>query len=130
MPTPVQRVIFNLVAQDVAATADFYTSIVGMKRHFDSDWYIILTPEDGGVLELGIIAADSPITPPQAVSDTPSGYLTLVVEDVQVAHTNATKIGADIIELPTPMAYGQTRMLIRDPNGVVVDVSSLTPRAE
>lgn len=130
MSTPVQRVIFNLVAQDVAATADFYTSIVGMKRHFDSDWYIILTPDEGAVLELGIIAADSPITPPQAVSNTPAGYLTLVVEDVHVAYANATKLSADIIEIPTPMPYGQTRMLLRDPNGVTVDVSSLTPSAE
>lgn len=128
MATPVQRVLFNIVADDVEKTADFYTRIVGLQRHFESDWYIILVPEtdSGPMLELGIIASDSQVTPEMAKGAAGGSYLTLVVDNVHDAFDEAEEMGCDIIEAPRDFDYGQTRMLVRDPNGLVVDISSVS----
>jgi len=122
----VNRVIFNLIATDVAATADFYTHLLGLKRHFDSDWYVILVPETGPLLELGIISSDSEFTPMAAKGVSAGAYPTLVVADVHAVYSAAKKMDAQIIEAPKDLPYGQTRMLLQDPNGVIVDISSLT----
>lgn len=128
MATPVQRVLFNIVSDDIERTADFYTRIVGLKRHYESDWYIILVPETetGPMLELGIIASDSQVTPAMAKGAAAGSYLTLVVDDVNDAFDEAEEMGCDIIEPPQAFDYGQVRMLVRDPNGLVVDISSVS----
>jgi predicted enzyme related to lactoylglutathione lyase len=126
MRASIDRIIFNLVATDVEAIAQFYCELVGFKRHFESDWYIILVPEKGPMIELGIISSSSQVTPKQSVGGTGGSYLTLVVDDVDAAHQRAISLGAEIIEPPTALEYGQTRMLVRDPDGMIVDVSALT----
>lgn len=128
MATPVQRVLFNIVSDNIEKTADFYTRIVGLRRHYDSDWYIILVPEteSGPMIELGIISSDSQVTPEMAKGTTGGGYLTLVVDSVHDAFEEAEEMGCDIIEPPREFDYGQTRMLVRDPSGLVVDISSMS----
>ncbi|MCF4099872.1 VOC family protein [Maritalea mediterranea] len=115
-----------MLAQDVEASASFYTNILDLKRHFDSDWFIILTPKEGPVIELAILDANNPIVPDGMANKVTGGILNFVVEDVHVAHEAAQKIGAKIISPPTAMPYGQERMLIEDPNGQMIDVSSHT----
>ena len=118
----IERTMFNIVADDVGRLRDFYTRLLAFEPTFDSDWYVVLVPKDGPKMELGIIARSSDITPQAG-----GGYLTFVVENVLLAFDRAKAMGADIIEPPTDMEYGQSRMLLRDPAGTVVDISSPTP---
>lgn len=122
----VNRVFYTMLAQDVEATAKFYTDILSLKRHFDSDWFIILTPQDGPVIELAILDANNPIVPEGMSARGTGGILNFVVEDVHIAYAAAQKVGANVISPPTAMPYGQERMLIEDPNGQMIDVSSPT----
>lgn len=55
------------------------------------------------------------------------GYLTIVVDDVFAAHERAKAMEIEVVTPPTPLDYGQTQMILRDPNGVVVDISTPTP---
>lgn len=126
MSNNVSRVFYTMLADDVEATAAFYTDILELKRHFDSDWFIILAPIDGPLIELAILDANNPIVPKEAAARATGGMLNFVVEDVHVAHAAAQKTGAKIISSPTAMPYGQERMLIEDPNGQMIDVSSPT----
>lgn len=123
----IERTMFNIVADDVGRLRDFYTRLLAFEPTFDSDWYVVLVPKDGPKMELGIIARSSDITPQAAASAPGGGYLTFVVENVLLAFDRAKAMGADIIEPPTDMEYGQSRMLLRDPAGTVVDISSPTP---
>jgi predicted enzyme related to lactoylglutathione lyase len=126
MGNKVSRIFYTMLANDVEATAKFYTNVLELKRHFDSDWFVILTPSAGPVIELAILDVNSPIVPKEAAARATGGILNFVVEDVHVAHAAAQKIDAKIISPPKAMPYGQERMLIEDPNGQMIDVSSPT----
>ncbi|AVX04472.1 hypothetical protein MXMO3_01948 [Maritalea myrionectae] len=126
MSNKVSRIFYTMLAQDVEATATFYTDILDLKRHFDSDWFVILTPADGPVIELAILDANNPIVPEGMAARATGGILNFVVADVHIAHAAAQQVGANIISPPTAMPYGQERMLIEDPNGQMIDVSSPT----
>ncbi|WP_332715275.1 VOC family protein [Pelagibacterium mangrovi] len=126
MPTT-NRIIFNILARDIEETARFYEELCGLKRIYTSDWYLTLTPTgelDAMSYELGIIDQVHQSVPRAARGPFSGGYLTFVVDDVYAAHERAEAMGVDIVQLPTPMEYGQTQMVVRDPNGVVVDIST------
>ncbi len=120
-----QRAFTNILSENVDKTARFYQDLLGMIRHFDSDWFVILTHADCPGLEFGILARENQIVPAE-IRNPPAGVMqTFVVEDVEVVFAKAKTLGATIIEPPTDTAYGQRRMLTRDPDGTVIDVSSL-----
>ena len=52
--------------------------------------------------------------------------VTFVVKDCDQIYQLAQNIGADIISAPTDMPYGQRRMLLKDPDGTVLDISAPT----
>lgn len=121
-----QRCFTNVLSSDVAATASFYEHLLGMTRHFDSDWFVILTHPDIDGLEFGILQRDHAIVPPD-VRAAPAGVIvTFVVADCDEVHRRAVAAGATVIEPPADMPYGQRRMLLRDPDGTVLDVSAPT----
>lgn len=120
-----QRCFTNILCESVDKTARFYEHILGMTRHFDSDWFVILTSKSIDGLELGILQRDHEIIPDELRTKPAGVIITFVVDDCNTIQSKAAEIGAQIIEPPTDMPYGQRRMLLRDPDGTVVDVSSL-----
>jgi predicted enzyme related to lactoylglutathione lyase len=119
-----QRAFVSILSASVEASASFYEELLGMIRHFESDWFIILTHPDIDGLEYGILQRDHQIVP-AAVQSAPAGVMmTFVVEDCDIVHRRAQRIGAIVIEEPTDMAYGQRRMLIRDLDGAILDISA------
>lgn len=126
-----KRAFTNLLAKDPAGTAAFYMSILGMDKHADFGWFIILTHKDMPSLEFGILDRDHESVPEEGRA-TPSGVvLTFVVDDLGACHKRAEELGATIVEPPTDMDYGQRRLLLRDPEGTLVDISSpVAPKPE
>jgi len=124
-----QRCFTNILSASVDDTATFYEQVLGMNRHFDSDWFVVLTHKAMPSLELGILQRTHDIVP-DTIKNPPTGVMiTFVVDDCSAIHTQALKHGVKIIEPPTDMPYGQRRMLLLDPDGTMVDVSSPTPNA-
>ena len=118
-----QRAFTNILCEDVEATARFYEQLLGMKRHFDSDWFVILTHDGIDGLEYGLLRRDHEVVP-KAARTPPGGVIvTFVVDDCDSVHSMAVKIGADVVSKPTNMPYGQRRMLVRDPSGTMLDIS-------
>jgi len=126
MSNNVSRLFYTILAEDVAQIAEFYCAVLDLKRHFDSDWFVILTPEVGPLIELAILDLNNSIVLPEMAQRAAGGILTFVVQDVHVARKAADVAGAKIVSLPTAMPYGQERMLIEDPNGQLIDISSPT----
>lgn len=121
-----QRSFTNLLSSDVQKSSAFYESLLGMTRHFESDWFVILTHKDIDGLEFGILQRDHAIVPPD-IRAAPAGVIvTFVVGDCDAVYRKAVAAGAAVIEEPTDMPYGQRRMLLRDPDGTVLDVSAPT----
>lgn len=50
--------------------------------------------------------------------------LTFVVEDVDAVHADAAARGVAIVAQPRNLFYGQRQLLLSDPNGTLVDVST------
>ena len=121
-----QRCFSNILVNDVERSAQFYEALLGMKRHFESDWFIILTHEDQPGLEYGLIQKDHEIVP-KAISATAGGMMvTFVVADCDDIYERAKQLDANIVEAPRDMFYGQRRMILLDPDGAVLDISAPT----
>lgn len=123
-PARIERAMFNVVADQPAAVRDFYTTLLDFETIHESDRYIVLMPREGPRFELGIIRRDSDATPIAAGRPFGGGYLTFAVPEVLVAFEQARAMGADIIEPPTELFSGQRRMLLSDPAGTIIDISS------
>lgn len=118
------RAFTSILCEDVAGTAQFYQDMLGMTRAGDFGWFIILTHANLPEFELGILDRTHE-TIPDGVALNPSGtILTFVVDDVEVVHRRATELRAEILQAPTDLPYGQRRLMLRDPAGTAVDVSS------
>ena len=121
------RNFYSVLSDDLAATRDWYVSLFGYRVEFDSDWFVHLQSTDRPDVELGILARDHEIVP-ASVRERPSGgMLTIVVDDVDAVHRQAVDRGLEVVESPRDLFYGQRRMLLVDPNGLLVDVSSECP---
>jgi uncharacterized glyoxalase superfamily protein PhnB len=51
-------------------------------------------------------------------------YITLVVDDATSIYNKAKALGCNVVKEPELTFYGQKRLLLKDPSGVLVDVSS------
>lgn len=133
----VSRAFANVLTDDVAGTRDFYVGLFGLTVAFDSDWFVNLTsnsPNAEGstpTSELGIWRRDHELIP-AGFRNTPSGtVLSFVVDDVDAVHAEAQHQGLSIVAEPRDLFYGQRQLLLTDPNGALVDVSTPTePTAE
>lgn len=126
----IQRAFASIFATDLPRTREFYVSLFGWRVDFDSDWFVHLQAPDNPAVELGIIRRDHEIVP-EPDRSAPTGILvTVVVEDVDALHATVVERGIPVVEPPRNLFYGQRRMLLRDPEGTLVDVSSECPPSE
>ncbi len=119
----IDRLLINICAADINISKKFYIDLFDFTVDYESDWFIHLKSEDNS-LELGLIDRNNEIVP-ESIRNNPTGfYLTFVVENVMVVHKMAERDGFSILEQPHHTKYGQKRMLLKDPDGTVIDVSS------
>ena len=100
----------------------------GERTIYDSDWFVVLTPKGQANVQIGLIDQMSQFTPRHAWGMHEGTYLTFEVDDVFEVLERARAMGADVVSEAIALDYGQTRGLIRDLNGMVIDVS--TPTAQ
>ena len=122
-----RRAFTNLLCEDPGRTAAFYERLLGMTRAGDFGWFVILTHAGMPGLELGFLDRAHETVPPAARAAPRGVLLTFVVDDVEAVLDMAVEMNARLVEPPTDLPYGQRRMLLRDPEGTLVDVSSPTP---
>ncbi len=128
MSGAVDRVMASRLCADAGRTAAFYERLLGLERRFSSDWFVLLGGDGAGV-ELGFLARDHETVPPAIREGQGGTLLTVVVADCDAAHARAVETGAEIVSPPADTAYGQRRMILRDPDGGLLDVSSPTAPA-
>lgn len=90
---------------------------------FDSEWFIQLISKDKK-LELGIIKRTNDIVPTEFQNKPQGFYITFVVDDVDKMFRTAKSEKFEVVSEPADTFYGQRRLLIKDPNGTLVDISS------
>ena len=122
-----ERVFYSILSSDLTRSRDWYVSLLGYQVEFDSDWFVNLQDPANPSLELGIIARDHEIVNERLRATPTGGLVTVVVDDVDRIHEVALSRDIEILEPPTNLFYGQRRMLIADPDGQILDVSSECP---
>lgn len=123
----VSRGFPNILSDNLAATKKWYVDLLGWVTEFDSDWFVHLKSPAADGVELGILAADHALIPSGANLAAGGTLLTFVVDDVDEMHERARGLGCAIVEAPTDQFYGQRRMVLADPMGTLVDISSECP---
>lgn len=122
----INRMITNICSSQLTASRNFYTKLFNLKVSFDSDWFVQLVSEDGQ-FELGIIQRDNEIVPKE-FQNLPTGfYITFVVDNTDEICELAQSENFEIISPPEDTFYGQRRLLLKAPEGTLVDISSLIP---
>ena len=125
----INRLLTNICTTNLSTSRDFYIKLFDFKVDYDSDWFIHLISKDSQ-LELGIISRNHELIPPEYQSQPNGFYLTFVVENVDEIYELAKVEKFEILKEPTDTAYGQRRLLLKDPNNTLVDVSSPIPNFE
>lgn len=120
------RVLFNVLCKDLSDSVAFYRELFGLETVYDSDWFVILSPAGQPNVQIGLVDQVSEFTPRHAWGMHEGTYLTFVVDDVIDVMDRARAMGAEIVSEAVALDYGQTRGLIRDKNGMVIDISTPT----
>lgn len=116
-----RRVRFNILAKDVLESTRFYQRVAGMVEVQGHSWITVLTLPHDSQFEIGLIDEVSQYVPHGARGIAEGAYLTLVVDDVVATVDAAFAEGVEIVEPPRGEGR-RMRALIRDPNGVIIDV--------
>jgi predicted enzyme related to lactoylglutathione lyase len=119
-----QRSFTNILTEEVSVTAAFYEQLLGLIPQFSSDWFVNLADPENPGLELGILKQTHETVPTRAQRAPAGVIITFVVEDCDAVYERAVAANANIVEAPREMPYGQRRMILRDPAGTFIDVSS------
>ncbi|MEW7278236.1 VOC family protein [Aquimarina sp. 2201CG1-2-11] len=119
----INRIMTNICSDNLAESRDFYTKLFDFNVGYDSDWFIHLISKDRK-LELGIIARTNDIVPKDFQYNPQGFYVTFVVDNADEIFKIAKSEKFEIISEPTDTFYGQKRLLLKDPNGTLVDISS------
>lgn len=117
------RMMTNICSDKLEESKLFYTRLFDFRVDYDSDWFVHLISKDQS-LELGIISRKSEIVPKE-IENLPEGfYITLVVDNADEIYEIAKSENFPVISEPADTFYGQRRLLLRDPDGTIIDVSS------
>ncbi len=119
----INRLLTNICSKNLEKSKAFYTALLPLNVTFDSDWFVHLTAENEA-LELGIILQTHQIVPAAAQNPPTGFYITFVVDDVDAIYEKAKAKKLEIVSVPENTSYGQRRMLLKDPDGAIVDISA------
>ena len=114
----------TMFTDDLVRARDWYVDRLDYKVDFDSDWFVQLRSPTNDAVELGILKRDHELVPEGFRGPRAGAMLTVVVDDVEAVYRKAQDRGDQIIEVPRNLFYGQRRLLLQDPDGMLVDVSS------
>ena len=113
----------NICSEKLTESRDFYSKLFDFAIDYDSDWFVHLISKDKK-LELGIIDINNEIVPKEARKQPTGTYITFVVENVDEVFKIAKANQYTVVQIPENTFYGQRRMLLKDPNNYIIDISS------
>lgn len=119
----INRIMTNICSDRLAETRDFYTRLFDFNVDYDSDWFVHLISKDRN-LELGIIDRTNELVPGDYQTNPRGFYITFVVDSADEVFKIAVSENFEVLNEPTDTSYGQRRLLLKDPSGTLVDISS------
>lgn len=119
----INRFATGLLANDVAATTQFYVDHFGFEKKMDIGWFTSMGHDDPAY-ELSVVQADHDSVPPGYRRPT-AGLLGFVVDDAAAEEKRLRSAGVEIVKPTTDEVYGQRHFYCSDPDGTLIDVIEL-----
>lgn len=121
----------RLISDHVEVVARFYADVMGSAAVGSADYTEIGGEKGTGTIAIvsraGMTGAGQPV--PESLVNS-SVILEFVVDDVDVVRTRIDRFRDAVVQEPTDQAWGNRSMLIRDPDGTLVNVYSPLPGAQ
>lgn len=124
---PLQSFYPVLMAEDVGASARFYTEHMGFKPTFESDWYVSLEHRENPAYELAVLRRDHQTIPEGFRERSSSLLLNFEVSDAKAEYERLKEAGLQIVLPLRDEAFGQRHFIGVDPGGVMLDVIEEIP---
>jgi uncharacterized glyoxalase superfamily protein PhnB len=118
-----------LYTRDVAKKIAFYEQAFGMKKKAivgDGAYGEVEGPPPLGFASEAFVRSDGHVdfAPSRADGKAPAVEIGLVTDDVQAAYDRAVAAGCTPLLAPVQKPWGQTVSMVRDDEGVIVEISS------
>jgi catechol 2,3-dioxygenase-like lactoylglutathione lyase family enzyme len=112
----VRRVVPDFVAQEPAASSEFYAEVLGLEVVMDLGWIVTFAAPDNPAAQITVLRQDATASVQPDVS--------IEVDDVDAAYAAATRMGCEILHPLSDEVWGVRRFFVRDPNGKVLNILS------
>lgn len=121
-----------ILTDQVAASASFYKDYFGFESVYEADWYVSLKmPLTDVSYELAILDSSHGTIPEPYRKRVQGLILNFEVDDVDAEYERL------VVEAKLPLEldirdeeFGQRHFIIRDPNGVLIDMIKIIPPSE
>jgi uncharacterized glyoxalase superfamily protein PhnB len=110
----IHRIVPNLNVRDASVGHDFYVDFLGLRQEFDLGWVTSFRSPENRSIQVSLVSRDASAPEDAAIS--------VAVDDVDAAYAEARQRGYEIVHPLTHEPWGARRFLVRDPNGIVVNV--------
>jgi len=112
----------NIFTEDLKATRDIIVNFLGFTVEYEADWFVSMCSDDGSRVSAMLVTSE--FIPADYQQPAQGVMLTFVVDDVEFYFKKAKQQKLTILEKPRNLPYGQRRLLIKDPSGVLIDISA------
>lgn len=116
-----------LCSKLIAESRDFYVNHFGFEVVFDADWYVHLAGTETPNVSLAIVDANHQSVPEKFRRPVAGLLLNFEVADVDAEYKRLSDAGLPVELELRDEDWGQRHFILRDPNGVLIDV--ITPIA-
>ncbi|GAB7184372.1 hypothetical protein ATKI12_4203 [Kitasatospora sp. Ki12] len=120
----------RIITGDVARLVDFYERATGVRADWSTEDFAELRTA-GATLAIGSTRTVALFAPGSArPADNHTVIIEFLVDDVDDVHRNLAGLVADFVTEPTTMPWGNRSLLLRDPDGNLVNFfTPVTPAA-
>ncbi len=115
----------SVYVADLQRSTAFYRALLDLEVAFESDWIVQLSSPQNEAVRLTLQPRTHELVP-EGFQRAPAGFsIAFQVPSSDAVYARALEMRLEIVQPPRNEIYGQRRFLTVDPDGLLVDVSSL-----
>lgn len=112
----------DICSDAIAESKEFYTSLLGFKTVFAIDWYVQLRSPTDANLQIAFVRRDHDSVPAEFREPPRGVIITVETDHVDALYERARRLGGEIVLGLRDEVWGQRHFMVRDPNGLLVDL--------
>jgi catechol 2,3-dioxygenase-like lactoylglutathione lyase family enzyme len=124
------RSVYPVLCTDrLDESRDFYRALLDLGVAFECSWYTSLRGGPDGTSRVDFVPPGHESVPAPYGRPAAGVVVTVDVDDVDAVHDRAGALGLDVVLPLCDEDFGQRHFMVRDPNGLLLDVVQTIPMA-